>query len=94
MTVSWSADWRCSDCGEKVPIAPGEDTQPISESHECDSTRLAIHQASLAAWEDGYKFALRNYDDDLVQADAREPGTGWLRHIGRGHIEITAEGDE
>lgn len=91
--VCWAAEWKCPDCGHTQPIAPGENTLPISRAHECDSIKLAVHQAELSGWEDGYRYALANLDDELVQADKESFGTGWMRLIRRGGVVIDV-GDE
>ncbi|MDR7385226.1 hypothetical protein [Promicromonospora iranensis] len=89
--ITWASTWKCPDCGTTKPIAPGENTKPISDAHECDSTTLAIHQAGLAGWVDGYRFALEHLDEPMVVADRAEFGTGWAGMVGAGAVVIESE---
>lgn len=79
MTTTWAATWKCPDCGA---------TRTIVAAHECDSTTLAIHQASLAGWVDGYRFALEHHDEPMVAADRAEFGSGWAGMVGTGAVVI------
>jgi hypothetical protein len=67
MTTTWSSTWKCPDCGIAQPITPGQDTRPLAAAHECDSTTLAIHQAGIAGWVDGYRFALEHHDEPTAR---------------------------
>lgn len=89
--ITWAAEWKCPDCGATQPITPGQNTKPITDAHECDSTTLATHQASLAGWVDGYRFALEHYDEPMVVADRAEFGSGWAGMVGHGAVVIESE---
>lgn len=92
--MHWSATWDCPDCGLKTPIQPGQNTKPLADAHECDSITLATHQARLAGWEEGYRFALDHHDDPMVQADVAEFGTGWAGHMRAGAVVIETNEEE
>lgn len=94
MTVHWSTDWQCWDCGKREPLEPGQDTRPVAAAHECASTDVRVRQSELAAYESGYRFALENFHDELVQADLHEFGTGWAGHLRRGPIVIDCDDRE
>lgn len=91
MTTTWAADWKCPDCGAAEPITPGQNTKPISDAHECDSVMLAKHQAMIANWIDGYRFALEHLDEPMVRADRDEFGSGWAGLVGHGAVVIESE---
>lgn len=87
-----SPTWRCQDCGVKTPTREGGVV--IRGDHaDCDTQALVAYQAQKAAWWEGYRFALENYGDELVQADKREYGTGW-RRIAAAGVTIRAEGGQ
>lgn len=81
---SYAARVTCHDCGVEVPCGP----QGVMQAHECDSIDIRVQQASLAAWEGGYRFAIQNANDELVQADAVEFGAGWIRFVRQGGVVI------
>lgn len=84
-----SPTWKCGDCGEQIPTHDGivnRDDHP-----ECNSEKLARYQLEKAAWWEGYRFALDNFDDELVQADKREYGAGWRRIVADGIVIRTVE---
>lgn len=84
----YAASVECHDCGVQIPCGPEGVQIP---GHECNSEDIRVQQASLAAWEDGYRFALQNGSDELVQADAIEFGSGWIRFHRQGGLVV--EGD-
>jgi hypothetical protein len=84
---AYAASVKCHDCGVVVPCGP----QGITQPHECDSTDIRVQQASLAAWEDGYRFAIQNSSDELVQADAANFGTGWIKFVRQGGVVVETE---
>ena len=93
-----SADWyvpktqKCHDCGVQKPC--DERGNPLS-GHECRSDDIRVQQATLAAWEDGYGFALRNFDDELVQKDVAEFGSGWVGFVRNGGpVEVEVGEDD
>lgn len=95
--MSDAPDWyiptsqKCHDCGVAVPCDARGRMLP---GHECKSDDVRVQQASLAAWEEGYGFALRNYAEELVQNDVRDFGSGWAGWVRRGVIEAEiGEGD-
>ena len=83
----YAASVECHDCGVKIPCGP----EGIQQPHECRSDDIRVQQASLAAWEAGYRFALENADDELVQTDAREFGAGWIKFIRQGGLVVEGE---
>ena len=88
MTYYVSPTWRCDDCGVLTPTH-NDGRVERSDHPECDTQVLIAYQAKQAAWWEGYRFALDNRDDELVQADMREYGTGW-RSIAATGITIRA----
>jgi len=87
----YAASVACHDCGVRIPCSP----EGVQEPHECRSDDIRVQQASLAAWEDGYRFALDNHGDELVQADAREFGAGWIKFVRQGGVVVEgASADE
>jgi hypothetical protein len=91
MTTTWSSTWKCPDCGIAQAITPGQNTKPLAAAHECDSTTLAIHQAGIAGWVDGYRFALEHHDEPMVAADRAEFGTGWAGMVGAGAVAVESD---
>lgn len=87
---AYAASVKCHDCGVDVPC----DTRGVQDPHECTSDNIRVQQASLAAWEDGYRFALANSSDALVQADATEFGTGWIKFVRQGSIIVETDGSD
>lgn len=88
--VYFAASSKCHDCGVEIPCNPWGQVIP---GHECRSDDIRARQAFLSGWEEGYRWAVENPDDDLVQADARSFGTGWIRRIRQGHIGIEVSPD-
>ena len=92
--VYWSSTWRCDKCGHEEPIQPAQDTRPVEAAHTCDPATLRAHKERQAQWWDGYRFAVENLSDELVQADADQYGTGWAARAGSTSIVIElGEGD-
>jgi hypothetical protein len=55
----------CGTCGRTVQYTAGA----ADADHVCQPEDTGRHQAHLAGWEEGYKFALLNSDDEAVQTD-------------------------
>lgn len=76
----------CERCGRPRPTMNGSP----DPRHECHPHDVAVTQSGRVGWVEGYRFALDNISDPMVQADRAEFGSGWAGAVQMGGIVVEA----
>lgn len=87
VTFPYPAADRCWTCGVETPRDPQH--PELEQPHTCNPEDVTRWGGYLEGWQEGYRFAIKNLADPMVQADRVEYGTGWAGPMRTGGIVIT-----